>query len=113
MVQIQSFAISSLASRKHTLSLLLPLYPPRYVARKTNRDLSCCTGPTQVTKLRGVSGVRERFAGRRLEDTVNQILMQMAETTCLMVWGLRTRREMEVGAYMLVNESLMEKSGEE
>lgn len=35
--------------------------------------------------------------------------MQMTEMTCLMVWGLRARKEMEVGAYTLVNESLMEK----
>ncbi|KAE8145965.1 ketopantoate reductase PanE/ApbA-domain-containing protein [Aspergillus avenaceus] len=49
-----------------------------------------------LPELRGVSGVRERFAVDRLEDTVEGILVKTAETTCSMVWDLRAARETEV-----------------
>lgn len=75
-----------------------------------------------LPELQDVPGVRERFAIERLENTVNRILTQTAETTCSMVWDLRAGRETEVrfingywmrrgrevGVKTPVNESLME-----
>lgn len=74
-----------------------------------------------LPELRDVPGVPERFAVERLEDTVNRILTQTAETTCSMVWDLRAGKETEVrfingywvkrgrevGVRTPVNESLM------
>lgn len=75
-----------------------------------------------LPELQDVPGVPERFAVERLENTVNRILTQTAETTCSMVWDLRAGRETEikfingywvrrgkeVGVRTPVNESLME-----
>ncbi|PLB47799.1 putative 2-dehydropantoate 2-reductase family protein [Aspergillus steynii IBT 23096] len=49
-----------------------------------------------LPELRGVPGVEDRFSVERLENTVNGILQKTYNTTCSMVWDLRTGRETEV-----------------
>ncbi|KAJ5158033.1 Ketopantoate reductase ApbA/PanE [Penicillium coprophilum] len=47
-------------------------------------------------ELQGVPGLKERFSVDRLEQTVHAIIEKTANTTCSMVWDLRSRRETEI-----------------
>lgn len=49
-----------------------------------------------LPKLKDVPGLKERFSVGRLEQTVHGIIENTANTTCSMVWGLRSERETEI-----------------
>ena len=49
-----------------------------------------------LPELQGVTGVRERFSSKRLDETVMRVIVQNRSTTCSMVWDMRAGRETEI-----------------